>query len=210
MCSVISDSLQLHGLNSPPGSSVHGIFQARILERIALSFFRGSSLTQRSNPHLLHLLRWQANSLLLVPPGKPSSHMKTLTKFTQEALHDSNQSINLLNSEVSAVFLQTVLQNRMALDILTFQGDTYAIIHTECCVFIPDESSNVICLMNNMKNQISALSDPLPSPDDFFKNWFGKGSSWLKYYNSSNDIRCIICILTVLQDYCFLHYQMCD
>ena len=101
-------------------------------------------------------------------------------------------------------------QNCMALDILTFQGDTYAIIHTECCVFIPDESSNVTCLMNNMKNQISALSDPLPSPDDFLKNWFGKGSSWLKYYNSSNDIRCIICILTVLQDYCFLHYQMCD
>ena len=182
MCSVISDSLQLHGLNSPPGSSVHGIFQARILERIAISFFRGSSLTQRSNPHLLHLLHWQANSLLLVPPGKPSSHMKTLTKFTQEALHDSNQSINLLNSEVSTVFLQTVLQNRMALDILTtFQGDTYAIIHTECCVFIPDESSNVTCLMNNMKNQISALSDPFPSLDNVFKNWFLVESSCLKY-----------------------------
>ena len=28
--------------------------------------------------------------------------------------------------------------------------------------------------MNHMKNQISALSDPLPSPDDFFKNWFVK------------------------------------
>ena len=60
--------LQLHGLSSPPGSSVHGIFLARLLEQIAISFFGGSSLTQRSNPHLLHLLRWQANSLLLVPP----------------------------------------------------------------------------------------------------------------------------------------------
>ena len=28
---------------SPPGSSVHGIFQARILEWVAISFFRGSS-----------------------------------------------------------------------------------------------------------------------------------------------------------------------
>ena len=27
---------------SPPGSSIHGIFQARILERVAISFFRGS------------------------------------------------------------------------------------------------------------------------------------------------------------------------
>ena len=28
---------------SPPGSSVHGIFQARVLEWVAISFFRGSS-----------------------------------------------------------------------------------------------------------------------------------------------------------------------
>ena len=28
---------------SPPGSSVHGILQARILERVAISFSRGSS-----------------------------------------------------------------------------------------------------------------------------------------------------------------------
>ena len=31
-CSVVSDSLWLLGLYSPPGSSVHGILQARILE----------------------------------------------------------------------------------------------------------------------------------------------------------------------------------
>ena len=30
----------------PPGSSVHGIFQARILEWVAISFSRGSSQTQ--------------------------------------------------------------------------------------------------------------------------------------------------------------------
>ena len=28
--------------------------------------------TQGLNAHLLHLLHWQAGSLLLVPPGKPS------------------------------------------------------------------------------------------------------------------------------------------
>ena len=42
-CSVVSYSLQPHGLYSPPGSSVHGIFQARILAWIAISFSRGSS-----------------------------------------------------------------------------------------------------------------------------------------------------------------------
>ena len=34
---------------------------------------QGISLTQGSNPHLLHLLNWQVCSLPLVPPGKPIS-----------------------------------------------------------------------------------------------------------------------------------------
>ena len=38
-----SSSLQSYGLYSPPGSSVHGILQARILEWVAISFSRGSS-----------------------------------------------------------------------------------------------------------------------------------------------------------------------
>ena len=41
--SVMSDSLRPHRLYSPPGSSAHGIFQARILEWVAISCSRGSS-----------------------------------------------------------------------------------------------------------------------------------------------------------------------
>ena len=41
-CSVMADFLQPHELY-PPGSSVHGISQARILEWVAISFSRGSS-----------------------------------------------------------------------------------------------------------------------------------------------------------------------
>ena len=40
--SVVSDSLRHHGLQ-PTGSSVRGIFQARVLECVAISFSRGSS-----------------------------------------------------------------------------------------------------------------------------------------------------------------------
>ena len=40
---------------SPPGSSVHGILQARILEWVAISSSRGSSW---SNLHLSRLLHW--------------------------------------------------------------------------------------------------------------------------------------------------------
>ena len=42
---VAQSCLTLSGLMdcSPPGSSIHGIFQARILEWVAISFSRGSS-----------------------------------------------------------------------------------------------------------------------------------------------------------------------
>ena len=56
---------------SPPGSSVHGIIQTRILEGAAISFSRGSSQPRVSNPYLFHPLHWQAGSLPTVPPGKP-------------------------------------------------------------------------------------------------------------------------------------------
>ena len=52
----------------PPGSSIHGIFQARILEWVAIPS-PGHLLTQGSNLHLLH---WQANSLPLSHQGSPS------------------------------------------------------------------------------------------------------------------------------------------
>ena len=57
---------------SPPGSSVHGISQARILEWVAMPFSRGSSWP-RSNPYLLCLLHWQADSLPLQRLGNPST-----------------------------------------------------------------------------------------------------------------------------------------
>ena len=42
---------------SPPGSSVRGVLQVRILEWAVIPFSRGSSLTQGSNPGLLHCRR---------------------------------------------------------------------------------------------------------------------------------------------------------
>ena len=57
---------------SPPGSSVHGILQARIWEWVAVPSSRGIFLTQASNLHLLCLLHWQVGSLPLALPGKAS------------------------------------------------------------------------------------------------------------------------------------------
>ena len=54
---------------SLPGSSVHGISQARILEWVNISSSREIFPTQGSNSHLLH---WQVVSLLLSYQGSPS------------------------------------------------------------------------------------------------------------------------------------------
>ena len=50
---------------SPPGSSAHGISQARILEWVAISFSRGSFWPRDWTCHLLQLPQWQADSLPL-------------------------------------------------------------------------------------------------------------------------------------------------
>ena len=57
---------------SPPGSSVHGIFQARVLEWVAISFSRGSS-HPRDRTHISCLLNRQAGSLPLVQPAAATS-----------------------------------------------------------------------------------------------------------------------------------------
>ena len=53
LCSTLCDPVDC----SPPGSSVHGILQARILAWVAVYLLQGISLTQGSSLHLL-LGRW--------------------------------------------------------------------------------------------------------------------------------------------------------
>ena len=52
-CPTLCDPMDCSLVWSPPGSSIHGIFQARILEWGAISFSRGFFPTQGSNLHLL-------------------------------------------------------------------------------------------------------------------------------------------------------------
>ena len=57
---------------SLPDSSVHGIFQARIVEWVAMPSSRGSSQPRDRTCISQHLLHWQVGSLPLAPPGKPN------------------------------------------------------------------------------------------------------------------------------------------
>ena len=84
-CPTLCDPVEC----SPPGSSVHGILQARILEWVAIPFSRKSARPRDWNCVSLRLLHGQVGSLPLVLPGKtafPIKHRKsrvTVTRTTQ-------------------------------------------------------------------------------------------------------------------------------
>ena len=67
LCPTLCDPMDC----GPPGSSVHGIFQARILEWVVMPSSRGIFPTQGWNLPLLCLLYWHASSLPLGPTKKP-------------------------------------------------------------------------------------------------------------------------------------------
>ena len=65
-CATLCDPVDC----TPPGSSVYGILQAKILELVAMPSSRGSPQPGDLNACLLCLLHCQAGSLPLAPPGK--------------------------------------------------------------------------------------------------------------------------------------------
>ena len=72
---------------SPLGSTVHGIFQARILKWVAISSSRESSSPRELNPSLLHLLLWQVHSLPLSHLGSPKEQCSV--QFSCSVVSDS-------------------------------------------------------------------------------------------------------------------------
>ena len=63
---------------------------------------------------------------------------------------------------VNTSFMETkaVIQNRMVLVMLTAaQGGTCAIFKVECCVYIPNLSDSVSVALDDMKNQVKAMSN---------------------------------------------------
>ena len=109
MCSVVSDSSQPHGmwptrLLCPwdfPGKNT-GVGCHALLQEIFP--------TQESNPHLLDLLHWQADSLPLAPPGKPTA----LYPHTLSHCHVQSafcQNTPTLRSPLGLPFVQDKIQN---------------------------------------------------------------------------------------------------
>ena len=89
-CRLVTSTLDDPVDCSLPGSSVHGILQARILQWVAVPSSRGSSRSRDQTHHLLCLLLWREGSLSLVSPGKPKRDMKVMlvnSRQTNQACH---------------------------------------------------------------------------------------------------------------------------
>ena len=74
---------------SSPGSSVHGVFQASTLERVAISYPRGSSwprdwTTSLASPALA------VDSLALAPPGKPKEWNLDVWGTSKGGIHQNS------------------------------------------------------------------------------------------------------------------------
>ena len=135
---LLSHSVMSNSCNpidcSPPGSSVHGIFQARILEWVTISFPKGSSVAQRSNPSPLH---WQAYSLLLSHQGSPL--MDVLYNKTNVFMPVNTASIlQSIDQRVTSTFKSHYLRNTFSdlrIKILgTLKTHTHPNTHTHIFV----------------------------------------------------------------------------
>ena len=102
-----------------PGSSVHGIFQTRILVWVAISVSRGSFSTQGSNSYLLH---WQANSLPLSHLGSAELMFLQTTrvlwrrKECQGSLHTTGYQSQLRKAKHWSSLCPTMLGYQVSSD----------------------------------------------------------------------------------------------
>ena len=96
LCLTLCDPMDC----SPPGSSVQGIPQARILEWGVLLFSKGSS-RPRERTHLRH---WQAGSSPQVPPGKPWCFLGTQHPLWKALLSSHYPSVPPVSSSSLLIF----------------------------------------------------------------------------------------------------------
>ena len=99
-CLTLGNSMD----GSPPGSSAHGILQARILEWVAVASSKICSQA-RDQTCVSCLLHWQADPLPLVLPGKPIEFYITV-KMSKSYVHPHPQTASQTNRQKRTKCLQ--------------------------------------------------------------------------------------------------------
>ena len=91
--------------SSPPGSSVHGMLQARIVEWTAMPSSRGSSWPRGLNPCLLHLLHLQADSLPPCHQGSPQLCYINILNINIKCITIMLQYFLFINNMIMSIYL---------------------------------------------------------------------------------------------------------
>ena len=144
---------------SSPGSSVHGIFKNT---RVGCHFlFQKIFPTQGTNPHRLHPLHWEADSLALAPLGKPGT-------FTQTS-GDPNSPSSVKEASAKVCYLEVPCPPRLtslSVHCLVSCSRKKTGVRQELCAFI------CICthLPSLLKHQGQLLSRFLDFHDS---SWLG-------------------------------------
>ena len=113
---------------SPPGFSIHGIFQARILEWVAISFSRGSSWPRDQNLGLLHEGR-----LFTVWANRGSLKKKIFFLKREKALNQPNLKKNLLLL-LSLVFSEWIKTAPSCEPVGPGFDKDYSVWSVRCCI----------------------------------------------------------------------------
>ena len=87
------------------GFSVHGIFQARILEWITISYSRVYSWPDWN----LYLLHWQVDSLPLAPPQKPNIYQYWSTEYRHRDRRQTDTWVDLFLPTCPSIYLSIYL-----------------------------------------------------------------------------------------------------
>ena len=116
LCLILCDSMDCR----PPGSSVHGIFQARILGWVAIFLLQRIFPTQGWNPPHLH---WQTDSLALGPwEAKRALRVHT---------HTNTHTIKLVNQSIAPFFFPSLFKGFYYKKPLCLKGKQYKNISTK-------------------------------------------------------------------------------
>ena len=101
-----------------PGSSDHGILQARILEWVAISSSRGSSWPRDQAQDSCHLLHWQADSL---PLSHPRCQRDKVLKYYSDPSWSDSAVLNINRMVLSTHILH---ETQYPHQYVKFQGLT--------------------------------------------------------------------------------------
>ena len=90
------------------------------------------------------------------------AHTEALAEFTQQALNDTQQSLSLLDPEMSSMGMLSSKRG-WPWTLLLPHKEAPGPLAKQIAVFRPDDSANVSSLLNHIRARVNALSDPTPA-----------------------------------------------